>query len=140
MFGVFQESPPDPLPDDLPDPPFSDVGHTLEPEAFSNLEGTPVAFFYTRWIGKKPGAPQDKCQLTTQIGGTDIGISLTLPCVQMTDWKTHLSTATSQVKQRIVREDKTASCDALPDGGVILISPWEGEKIDDLKHWLDLNR
>jgi hypothetical protein len=58
----------------------------------------------------------------------------------MTDWKTHLGTAVSQVKQRIVRHDKTAACDALPEGGVILISPWQSEKIDDLKHWLDLNR
>lgn len=140
VFGVFRDSPPEQLPDDLPDPTFSNGGHTLEPDAFSNLDGAPVTFFYTRWIGKKPGEPQDQCKLTTLIAGADIGISLTLPCVQMTDWRTHLRMAISHVKKRIVREDKTASFDALPDAGVILISPWQSETIDDLSHWLDLNR
>jgi hypothetical protein len=140
VFGAFRTAPPDPLPEFLPGPPFSDkAARSHEPDAFAKLNGTPVAFDYTRWIGGGPG-PQDQCNLTTQIDGTGIGISLTIPCAQMTDWKTHLGTAVSQVKQRIVRHDKTAACDALPEGGVILISPWQRSTIDGLKHWLDLNR
>lgn len=136
LYGRFNERPPESLPEDLPSRPFVHVGHTSEPTAFSILNNEAVAFFYVQWIGKKPNSQPDACTLQTRLPERDIGLSLTLPCDDIDDWKRHLQTAVDAVDSRILRETDGATCDSLPEGAVLLIEEFQSSKIDGLKKWL----
>lgn len=139
-YGVFGEKPPTNLPAELPNPPFKHRWHTHEPTAFSELDGEPVAFFYTSWLAIKSDRPPDACRLKTRIDDKRIGIGLTIPCSNMDEWRSHLRAAVKAVIQGIVHEDENASCKVLPPNAVILISRSQSWKIERLKKWLKLHR
>ena len=122
-FGYFGEVPPDPLANDFLPPPYGSK-HTLAPDAFAELDGRPVALFYTEWIGKKPGAAPDQCTLHVKKLNWRMSISLSLPCAEMKDWKMHMRTAISAVEDGTVARDPLASCDVPPEEVVLLVTSY----------------
>lgn len=137
-FGYFSEVPPDPLANDFLPPPYK-LKHTQAPDAFAELDGRPVALFYTEWIGKKPGAAPDQCTLQIKRMDWRMSISLSLPCAEMKDWKTHLRTAISVVEEGTVSRDPKASCNVPPEDVVLLVNKFSSGAMEQLPKWLDLN-
>ena len=139
-FGVFREQPPYPLPADFPKYPFESKGHTLAPNYFADFDGSPVALFYTRWIGKKRGAAPDQCLLLTRIDWLNIGVELDLPCEKMGQWRSELGRTIEAIEGGIVLSDSSAACDIPPDGTIFLINRYNQSTLKGLAKWLELYR
>ena len=108
LWGYPPAAPPDPLPEDLPPPPWTDTGHTLTPEAFATLDGNTVSFNYRKWIGEKPGRPPDACELRTRRGDLRLTIELKVPCAKMDTWQAHLRAAIALVDGGVLASDPAA--------------------------------
>ncbi len=137
-FGYFGEVPPNPLANDFLPPPYGSK-HTLAPDAFAELDGLPVALFYTEWIGKKPGAAPDQCTLQVKRMEWRMSISPSLPCAEMDDWKMHLRNAISIVEEGTVSRGSVASCNVPPEEVVLLINKFSSRAMDQFPKWLDLH-
>lgn len=140
VFGVFDQVPPDPLPEDFPKPPFESKGHTLEPDYFADFDGNPVALNYTRWIGKKPGAAPDNCSLTTRISSLDIGLELSLPCAEMGRWRDELRALVKTIKGGILSSNPSATCNIPPVGAIIRLNKYNQPALESMSQWLDVYR
>ena len=140
VFGIFDELPPDPLPTDFPSRPFESTGHKLEPDYFAEFYGNPVALYYTRWIGEKPGAAPDKCLLETRINSLDIGIELSLPCAEMDRWRGELGRMIESIEGGILSSDRSATCGMPPVGSVIPLNKYYRPALESMSLWLDIYR
>lgn len=105
--GYISKSVPDELADDLPDLSTANIRHSLDFDAFLNLDERPVAY---RAFGYEDG--EESCKFIVLHPEHGYQISHTMPCTERSNWRADLRAIIADLSQRTISYQR-ASC-AMP--------------------------